>query len=251
MIRDLRAIPCMLVLILISAIAVPAAAEDLPSETRMAITVTSPQQYDTIWSDLVPPQATVVGTANASRGIRDLVIESSIGQVSCGNGTEFSCSVPVAEGNETITITVIDTYGKTAEAVLNVYVNIDASPPPFIYAIGTVTDVEGHPVPGASVRFESVLPLNGVPHPAMAETDGEGGYLIENAFGYGQNITVEEDGYLPLHREVVFEDLVNRLDLELEPEPQDQTVPGFCAWTGILGLAGGLLAVRAGERRKR
>ncbi|WP_054848488.1 hypothetical protein [Methanoculleus chikugoensis] len=83
-------------------------------------------------------------------------------------------------------------------------------------------------------------------------TAGDGGYLVENAFGYGQNISVEKEGYLPpLHREVVFENITNRLDLELEPEPpQARTAPGFSAGMGILALAGGLLAVRARRRRE-
>ncbi|WP_292365374.1 MULTISPECIES: carboxypeptidase-like regulatory domain-containing protein [unclassified Methanoculleus] len=249
MTRNLQAILCILVLLF--AAAAPATAGDTTVETSTFLSVTSPEQYDTIWSDLVPPEATVVGRAGASNGIRDVVVESSAGMVSCGNGTEFACSVPVAEGNETITVTLIDNLGKTSDAVLHVYVNVDTPPPPWIYVIGTVRDADGRPVPGATVRFESVLPLSSGPHPVTAETADDGGYLIENAFGYGQTVSVEKDGYLPLHREVAFEGTVNHLYLELEPEPpQARTAPGFSAWAGILALSGGLLAVRAGRRRE-
>ncbi len=244
--RNLRMILC--ILVLISAIA-PASAGEEPVETSTFLSVTSPRQYETVWSDLVPPEVTVVGRAEASNGIRDVVVESSAGMVSCGNATNFACTVPVAEGNETLTVTLIDNLGKTSEAVLHVYVNVDIPPPPRIYVIGTVRDVDGRPVPDATVRSESALPLFGAPYSVTTGTADDGGYLIENAFGYGQNISVEKEGYHPLHREVVFENITNRLDLELEPEPpQARTAPGFSAGMGILALAGGLLAVRGGRR---
>jgi len=154
--RNLPAILCILALI---SAAAPATAGDTTVETSTFLSVISPEQYATIRSDLIPPRAEVVGRAGASRGIRDVVVESSVGKVSCGNGTEFACSVPVAEGNETIAVTLIDNLGKTTDAVLHVYVNVDIPPPPWIYVIGTVRDADGRPVPGATVRFESVLPL--------------------------------------------------------------------------------------------
>ena len=249
MTRNILTILCVLVLLMAAA---PASAAEEPVETSTFLSVTSPKQYETIWSDLAPPEVTVAGRAEASNGIRDVVVESSAGAVSCGNATNFACTVPVAEGNETITVTLIDNLGKTSEAVLHVYVNVDIPPPPWISVIGTVRDVDGRPVPNATLRSESALPLASGPHPVTTETAGDGGYLVENAFGYGQTVSVEKDGYLPLHREVVFENITNRLDLELEPEPpQARTAPGFSAGMGILALAGGLLAVRAGRRRER
>lgn len=243
--RNLPAILCILALI---SAAAPATAGDTTVETSTFLSVISPEQYATIRSDLIPPRAEVVGRAGASRGIRDVVVESSVGKVSCGNGTEFACSVPVAEGNETIAVTLIDNLGKTTDAVLHVYVNVDIPPPPWIYVIGTVRDADGRPVPGATVRFESVLPLASGPHPVTTGTADDGGYLIANAFGYGQNISVEKEGYQPLHREVSFENTTNRLDLELEP--QGPAVPGFSAWMSVLALSGGLLAARAMRGRK-
>jgi hypothetical protein len=241
-----RMMPVFLGVLLLFMAAAPAAAADATVETSTFLSVTSPKQYETVWSDLVPPEATVAGRVAASNGIRDVVVESSAGVVSCGNATDFACTVPVAEGNETITVTLIDDLGKTSEAVLHVYVNVDIPPPPWIHVIGTVKDADGRPVPDATVRFESVLPLAWGPHPVTTGSAGDGGYLIENAFGYGQNISVEKEGYLPLHREVSFENITNRLDLELEPE--GLAVPGFSAGMGVLALLGGVLAVRG--RRK-
>lgn len=247
MTRTILTILC--ILVLLSAAIAPASAGEEPVETSTFLSVTSPKQYETVWSDLVPPEVTVTGRAEASNGIRDVVVESSAGKVSCGNATNFACTVPVAEGNETITVTLIDNQGKTSEAVLHVYVNVDIPPPPRIYVIGTVRDADGRPVPDATVRFESVLPLAWGPHPVTTETADDGGYLIANAFGYAQSVSVEKEGHLPLHREVVFENTTNRLDLELEPEPpQARTAPGFSAGMGIFALAGGLLAARAGRR---
>ncbi|KLK88080.1 hypothetical protein SZ63_03150 [Methanoculleus sediminis] len=240
------------VLVLFSAAIAPATAGDTTVETSTFLSVTLPKQYETVWSDLVPPRVEVAGRAGASNGIREIVVESSAGRVSCGNATEFACTVPVAEGNETITVTLIDNLGKTSEAVLHVYVNVDVPPPPWIYVIGTVRDTDGRPVSGATVTVKSGLPLAWGPHRVTTGTAGDGGYLIENAFGYAQNISVEKEGYLPLHRDVSFENITNRLDLELEPEPpQARTAPGFSAGMGILALAGGLLAVRAARGRER
>jgi hypothetical protein len=250
MTRNILMILC--ISVLLSAAIAPASAGEEPVETSTFLSVTSPKQYETVWSDLVPPEVTVTGRAGASNGIRDVMVESSVGKVSCGNATNFTCTVPVAEGNETLTVTLIDNLGKTTEAALRIYVNVDIPPPPWIYVIGTVRDTDGRPVPGATVRFESVLPLAWGPHPVTTGTAGDGGYLVANAFGYAQNVSVEKEGYLPLHREVSFENTTNRLDLELEPEPpQEQTVPGFSAWTGILALSGGLLAARAARGRER
>lgn len=246
--RNLQTILCILMLV---SIAAPAAAGEEPVETSTLLSVTSPKQYEVVWSDLVPPEATVAGRVEASNGIRDVVVESSVGRVSCGNATDFSCTVPVAEGNETITVTLIDNLGKTSKAALHVYVNVDIPPPPWITVIGTVQGTDGRPVPDATVRFASVLPLASGPRPVTTETAGDGSYLIVNAFGYAQTVSVEKEGYLPLHREVVFENTTNRLDLELEPEPpRVQTTPGFSAGMGVIALSCGLLAVHAGKRRR-
>ncbi|NLB00256.1 MAG: carboxypeptidase regulatory-like domain-containing protein [Methanomicrobiales archaeon] len=244
--QNLRIILC--ILVLISAIAPATGAETV--ETSTFLSVTSPKQYEVVWSDLTPPEATVVGRVEASNGIRDVMVESSVGMVSCGNATNFSCTVPVAEGNETITVTLVDNLGTTSEAALHVYVNVDIPPPPWITVIGTVRDIDGQPVRDATVRFASTLPLAWGPHPVTTMTAGDGSYLITNAFGYGQTISVEKEGYLPLHREVVFENTTSRLDLELEPEEPPQTVPGFTAGAGVIALSCGLFAIHAKRRQK-
>ena len=61
-------------------------------------------------------------------------------------------------------------------------------------------------------------------------------YLIEDAVGYSQNIEIQKDGYNPYQAEMAFENLSNRLDIELEPEPQRQQSPGFDLSMALFGL---------------
>jgi hypothetical protein len=129
---DLRAVSCILFLVLIAGIVAPAAAGNDPAEPPVVLTVVSPKPNGTAWIDVVPPHVAVVGRVDAANGVRSVVVESSVGEVSCGNGTDFSCSVPVAEGNETITVTAVDTQGNIAKAVLNLTVRIGLPPPPLI-----------------------------------------------------------------------------------------------------------------------
>jgi hypothetical protein len=121
--------------VLLSAAVVPATAGTAPSETTMLLSVTSPEQYDTVWSALAPPRVEVVGRPglerDPGRGGRK--------QCRCGVVRERHgvCLLrPCGEGNETIVVTLIDNRGKTLEAVLNIYVNVDISPPSWILVAG-------------------------------------------------------------------------------------------------------------------
>ena len=72
-------------------------------------------------------------------------------------------------------------------------------------------------------------------------TGENGRYLVENALGYRQTVTVEKEGYAPLREEFIFENLTNDLDLELEPLPR--TVPGFGSTLAVLSLLGFFLLI--------
>lgn len=210
-----------------------------PVEDPITINVTSPSDGDDIWIDVVPPHITVAGEVHAPLGVRSVSIMSGTEEIRCGNGTTFACSVPVSAGENTITIQVRDNRRRPVEKTVNVTVHIGQSPPPSVTVSGVVTDREGSPVPGASVRFESVLTLDGEPLRATTATGDDGGYLIEDAPGYRQTVTVEKEGYSPLRQEFIFENLTNELDLELEPS--SRTVPGFGPAVGVLSLMGALL----------
>lgn len=98
--------------------------------------------------------------------------------------------------------------------------------------------------PGASVRFESVFTLDDEPLAGTNVTGEDGRYLVDTP-GYRQTVTVEKEGYATLREEVVFENLTNTLDLELEPS--SRTVPGFVSALVVLSLLGAFLL--AGRKR--
>lgn len=204
--------------------------------------ITSPSEGSDAWIDVVPPHVAVVGEADAPSGIENVVVRSEIGEVSCGNGTMFACSVPVSAGKNRITIIATDNLGNQVEKSLNVTVRIGIPPPPAITVSGRVTDLEGNPIPNASVRFEMKSELDDEIFSVTNTTGRDGRYLIENAIGYDQTIIVQKEGYQPLRRKIVFGNLTNELDLELEPSGQE--VPGFGLQTGIIGVLGALLILR-------
>lgn len=212
-----------------------------PIEDPITITITSPREGGVAWIDVAPARLTVVGEVHAPAGLRSVVVRSAAGEVSCGNRPEFSCSVPVSFGENTITVVATDNRRHRAEKTVNLTVRIGIPPPPLIAVSGRVTDANGSPVPGASVRFESVFTLDGESIAATNVTGEDGRYLVEDALGYRQTVTVEMEGYSTLREEFIFENLTNDLDLELEPLPR--TVPGFGSALAALAFTGALLLV--------
>lgn len=218
-----------------------------PVEDPIIINITSPREGETVWIDVVPPRVAVVGEVHAPAGLHNVVVRSGTGEVSCGNQTEFACSVPVSAGENTITVAATDNLRNRAEKTVNVTVRIGLPPPPGVAVSGRVTDAGDNPVPGASVRFESVFTLDDEPLAVTAVTGEDGSYLVEDAPGYRQTVMVEKEGYAPLRREFVFENLTNNLDLELES--LSRTVPGFGPVVGVLSLMGALLILRGRRGR--
>lgn len=214
-------------------------------EDPITINITSPVEGAEVWIDVVPPHLTVVGEVHDPAGLHNVVVRSGTGEVSCGNRPEFACSVPVLAGENTITVTATDNYGRRAEKTVNVTVRIGIPPPPLIAVSGRVMDSSGNPVPGALVRFESVLTLDDEPLAGTNVTGEDGRYLV-NTPGYRQTVTVEKEGYVPFRQEITFENPTSTLDLELEP--LDRTVPGFGPVAGILSLVGALLLLIGRKR---
>ncbi|WP_209631177.1 carboxypeptidase regulatory-like domain-containing protein [Methanofollis sp. W23] len=237
------------VIVILMVITLPAVCSGLPSEQTahpeepINLIVTSPSEGDEGWIDVVPPHVAVVGEVSAPSGIRNVVVQSNTGEVACGNGTTFACSVPVSAGKNTITVIATDNLGNRAEKTLNVTIHIGLPPPPAITVSGRVTDPDNGPIAGASIEFESEFTLDNEPLTVTNTTDQDGRYLIENAPGYRQNITVRKEGYKDLHREIEFENLTNECDLEMEPS--GRTVPGFGLHLSILALLGTFLILRS------
>ena len=216
-------------------------------EDPITINITSPGEGAECWIDVVPPHIIVSVEVHAPLGVRSVNILSGTEGIRCGNGTEFACFVSVFPGENAITVVAWDNRRHRAEKTVNVTVHIGIPSPPAIVVSGRVMEKRGSPVPGALVRFESALTLDGEPLLVTTATEDDGGYLIEGAPGYRQTITVEKEGYSPLRREVVFENLTNELDLELEPLPR--TAPGFGPAVGVLSLMGALLILPGRKRQ--
>ena len=217
-----------------------------PDEEPITIEITSLHEGGVAWIDVAPVHVAVAGEVHAPAGVHSVVVRSGSVEVSCGNAAEFACSVPVSFGKNTITVVATDNRRHRAEKTVNLTVH-SGTPPPLVAVSGRVTDAGGSPVPGALVRFESVFDLGGEPIAAMAVTGEDGRYLVEDALGYRQTVTVEKEGYSPHGWEVVFENLTNTLDLELEPS--SRTVPGFGPAVGVLGLLGARWILRNTKRQ--
>lgn len=213
---------------------------------NLSLTITYLNDGDVLWIDVVPPHAAVVGRAESPGGIKSIFVSSDNGEVSCGNESEFACSVPVSRGENTITVTAEDNSGRIVEEVLNVTVNIGLPPPPSITIRGRVIDTNGDPVPGAEVLFESDFALNEDKEPLTVTniSGADGTYLIEDQIGYGQNIVVQKGGYLTYRAGVVFEEQNNRLDFSLEPQEKESPGFGLPAVLCALGLILIFFAVR-------
>ncbi|MDD4567684.1 MAG: carboxypeptidase regulatory-like domain-containing protein [Methanoculleus chikugoensis] len=217
-----------------------------PDEEPIAINITSLHEGGVAWIDVAPAHVAVVGEVHAPAGVHSVVVRSGSVEVPCGNAAEFACSVPVSFGKNTITVVATDNHGNRAAKTVNMTAHSGIPPPPLITVSGRVTDTGGNPVPGASVRFESVFDLDGEPIAATAVTGEDGCYLVEDALGYRQTVTVEKEGYSPLREEFIFENLTNDLDLELEPS--SRTVPGFGSALAVLSLTGAFLLI--GRKRR-
>lgn len=183
------------------------------------ITISTPGEGMDLWIDVVLPHAAVVGTIEAPAGIRSIRVKSAIGEVSCGNGTAFACSVPVSAGENALSVVAVDNQGNRAERLVNVTVHIGLPPPPDITVSGRVTAADGNPVSGADVVFESGIGLswNKTPLRVTVVTGDDGVYQAENLIGYQQNVTVQKDGYLPFRSENIFENRTSIYDVILEP----------------------------------
>lgn len=111
------------------------------------------------------------------------------------------------------------------------------TPPLRITISGRVTDLNGRPLEGATVRTEFFMTYDVQSVVVTSGTDGS--YRINNAHGFRQNISVEKTGYISVSKEIVFDQNVNTADFTLTPVPQP--TPGFTGISGLIALAGVIL----------
>lgn len=128
-------IVAVLIVAVLMIIAFPAI-NPVPGDEEINLIITFPKEGDEVWIDVVPPHVTVHGEVDAPSGIRSVVVQSEIGEVSCGNGMEFACPVPVSSGKNKITVIATDNLGNQAEKSLNVTIRSGPPPPLLIIVLG-------------------------------------------------------------------------------------------------------------------
>jgi hypothetical protein len=215
----------LIVLLLAAMVMVPMVSAD---EKNITINITSPEEGDIIFYDVVPAYIAVQGTIDAPQGIRNVSITNglndSYGEVVCGSnlGTHYdiSCKILITDH---VTITVTDESGFVASERRKFTSYAGPPPPGTIWVTGWVVDKEGRPVPNASIIFEGLG--ENTPIVETMKTGMDGMYKTKKAFGFYQRVTVRQEGYQTFVREVRFKEYGNEFNITLTP--QGTSVPGF------------------------
>ena len=223
----------LIVLLLAVTVMVPKVSAD---EKNISINITSPEEGDFIYLDVVPAFISVQGTIDAPHGIRNVSITNGEDIVVCGSnyGIHFTilCDVPCYSNTNHITVTAVDTLGNSASSTRNFTRFAGPPGPGTIWVTGWVVDTNGQPIPNASIIFETIDENN--PITATTKTGVDGSYKMQKAWGYLQKITVKKEGYQTFMREVRFKPLYNEFNLTLTP--QGKPVPGFDFEIGISAI---------------
>jgi len=231
-----------LILLLLAAMAiVPMVSAD---EKNITINITSPEEGDIIFYDVVPAYISVQGTIDTPDGIRNVSITNGLndtyGAVVCGSnlGTHFdiSCKILITDH---VTVIVTDNSGFVASERINFTSYARPPGPGDILVSGWVVDPNGQPISNASIIFAR---LGGkMPVEVATKSGVDGAYRMKKASGINQKITVQKEGYQTLMREVAFRDYNNKLNLTLTPE--GTSVTGFHFGSAILAILVSLFLV--------
>ncbi len=210
----------------------------------------SPREGETIWLDVVPPHAAIIGEVKAPYPVTSVYAETTDGGVTaCGNTTLFTCEVPVIPGKNSIAVTAVDIKGNAVTELRNFTVEIGLPPPGTIEISGTITDSQGRPVSNATVTSESSLARDNVPLSVSTQSDERGMYTIMNAQGYKQTLRVSKEEYAPVEREIVFENTTNTVDFTLQHRVFP--VPGFDVAIGTVAVIAGMVVMGIFSWKKR
>jgi len=225
MIRNKTDIIILLVLVLAALVIVPMVSAD---EKNITINITSPEEGDVFYIDVVPAFISVQGTIDAPQGIRNVSITNGADLVVCGSnyGINFDmvCDVPCYSDTDHITVSVVDTVGNSASVTRNFTRYTGPPPPGTIFVYGKVVDIAGNPVSGAVLTFETETGDNRLVS-VNTTTDRNGTYSMKKANGFHQKITVRKAGYQTLVQQVTFEPYGHDVDFVLSP--QKPSVSGF------------------------
>jgi len=186
----------------------------------IGIELETPRDNQVFSVDVVPPQIWVAGQVKTATPIESIMVTSGAGYVDCGKNSSFGCTVPVLKGSDTITVTVQDISGNTAEVIREISVRSGGPVQPVrITVAGTIRTSDDQPLAGATIRSVSES------WPASTVSGPDGSYRISNAYGYNQTLMIEKDGYLTVSRTIVFTQNLNTADFTLAPVTKPS--PGF------------------------
>jgi hypothetical protein len=235
-----------LIVLLLSVMAiVPMVSAD---EKNITINITSPEEGDFIYLDVVPAFISVQGTIDAPHGIRNVTITNGEDVIVSGSnyGIQFTilCDVPCYSYTNHITVTAVDTLGSSASATRN-FTRFTGPPGPgTIWVTGWVIEANGQPIPNASIIFETIGERYTIT--ATTKSGADGSYNMKKALGDFQKITVQKEGYQTSVRDVRFKPLYNDLNLTLTP--QGRPVPGFGFGSGVSAIIIGLFLITVRKR---
>ncbi len=232
--KSMRIVVFLIVLLLSAMVIVPMVSAD---EKNITINITSPEEGDIIYYDVVPAYIAVQGTIDASQGIRNVSITNGLndtyGVVVCGNdlGIHYDILCKILITNH-VTIVVTDNSGFVISETRNFTSYAGPPGPGTIWVTGWVIDTNGQTIPNASIIFETIGEIN--PITATTKSGADGSYKMQKAWGYFQKITVKKEGYQTSVRDVRFKPLYNDLNLTLNP--QGRPVPGFGFGIGMSAI---------------
>lgn len=222
--RNKTEIIFLLVLMLAAIVIIPLVSAD---EKNIRINITSPEEGDIFYIDVVPAFVSVQGTIDSPQGIRNVSITNGADLAICGSNYgihfEILCDVPCYSNTDHITVSVIDNVGNSASVTRNFTRYTGPPPPGTIWVTGWIVDSKDQPVSNASVIFERMRENKSVV--VTTKTDSDGMYKMKKAIGFYQRVTVKKEGYQTLVHEATFKEYNNELNLTLIP--QERPVPGF------------------------
>ncbi len=176
--------------------------------------------------------------------LRSIIISSNEGSADCGNQSSFGCNIPVANGLNRIIVTATDLAGNRVSRTRDFTIYSGGpTQAPRITISGNITTTDGHPIAGTTVQLESET------LPVTVESETDGSYRINNAYGYHQKIHVEKNGYTNVTKEITFNQNLNTLDFTLEPTTQPAS--GFTAVLCLIAIIGSVLVVISRKERIR
>ncbi|MFA6332163.1 MAG: carboxypeptidase-like regulatory domain-containing protein [Methanoregula sp.] len=211
-------------------------------DPAISLDIKAPQENKIFLNLGQPPHITVIGYVRNSQSLQSVIVSSSEGSTDCGNTSFISCTIPVTKGLNRITITATDPNGSHVSTTRNFSVQYGVPGLPTRITIsGKITTPDGHPIEGAMVRTHYT-------ESAIAESEADGSYRINNARGFRQIMSVEKEGYTNVTKEMVFNKNLNTVDFILEPTTK--SVSGFTAILCLVGILGTLLIISRKERTR-